>query len=69
MRYSDYQGAFNPGLSGSRDPTLLHISCVTVSKFLHHPEIPFPYISEENLASELTPAVSVKYTPEFKDIG
>lgn len=26
-------------------------------------------ISEENLASELTPAVSVKYTPEFKDIG
>lgn len=44
MRYSDYQGAFNPGLSGSRDPTLLHISCVTVSKFLHHPEILFPYI-------------------------
>ena len=44
MWYSDYQGAFNPGLSGSRDPTLLHISCVTLSKFLYHLEIPFLYI-------------------------
>ena len=44
MWYSGREGDFNPGLSSSGVPALLHFSCLTFSKLLNHSELQCPYI-------------------------